>query len=87
MSNDDLLVSRQTTLYPACLPIPEHDVTGAISAANPFPVRREANLTGVTGDRMPREALLPVLTEVVGAVDEDLVIERLRGKISFWSES
>ena len=82
--NDDLLVTWQTGLYPSRLPIPEYHISRAITTAYPLPVRRKADLASIAGDGVPCESLLSVLSEVVCAVDEDLVVERLRSEISFW---
>lgn len=83
MSDDDLRVRSQTTLDPARLPIPEHDIPVRVTARDPFPVRRESDLTGVSCDGMTRKALLPVLAEVFGGVDDDLVVQRLSGEPFF----
>ena len=74
MSDHHLIVSLQTGLNPTRLPVPEHNVPTTIAAAYPFPIWRESYLTRVTGDRVPRKHLFPVLTEVVGAINQYLIV-------------
>lgn len=81
MGNYDLRMSLQTGLDPTCLPVPKNDIPLAITAANPLAVRRESNLASVSGSRVTRETLFPVLPEVVCAIDQDLVVEGLRREI------
>ena len=61
-------------LYSPSFPLPENHVTLPVTTTNPLPVRREADLAGVPGDRVASEPLIPGLTEVVRAVDKDLVV-------------
>lgn len=74
----------QSRLNPAALPVPEYNVALPIAATYPFTIGRKADLTGVPGYGMSSKPFLPVLPEVVRAVDEDLVIERLSGEVLFW---
>ena len=59
----------------ARFPIPEHNVSFAISAANPFSIRREADLTGVPGNGVTSESLLSVLSKIIRAVNQNLVVQ------------
>jgi hypothetical protein len=81
MGDDDLLVTLQTRLNITGLPIPEHDVPRPITAADPLAVGRESHLTCVPSDLMIREPFLAVLAEIVGAVNENLVVQRLCRKV------
>lgn len=81
MSNHHLRVRLEPRLYPSSLPLPENHVALPVTATNPLPVRREADLTGVPGDGVASEPLVPSLTEIVRAVDEDLVVQRLGSKV------
>ena len=74
MSNDNLLVTLQTRLDVSGLPIPEHNVARPITAADPFTIGREANLASIPSNLMIRKPLLPVLAEIIRAVDENLVV-------------
>lgn len=65
------------------LPVPEDDVSLTISTGDVSTIWRESNLTSVSGNSVASEALLSVLTESVGRVDENLVVERLSGKVLF----
>lgn len=82
--DDHLGVRPDARLDAARLPLPEDDVALSVAAADPLAVGREADLAGVARDRVPREALVPRLPEVVRAVDEDLVVERLGRKVFLW---
>lgn len=81
MCNHNLRMCLEPRLYPPSLPLPENHVTLPIPAANPFPVGREADLAGVPGDGMAGEPFVPRLAEIIRAVDEDLVVQGLSGKI------
>ena len=81
MGDNNLRMRAQARLDTTRLPLPEHHIALTIPAANPLAVRREANLTSIARDRMARESLVPRLAEVVGAVDQDLVVEALRGEV------
>lgn len=85
MRDHDLRVCLQARLDAARLPIPKHDIAIAVPTADPLAVRREADLARITHHTVPREAFLAVLSEVVCAVDEDLVVERLRGEVFFYA--
>lgn len=80
VSNDNFRMCSQSTLYPPILPIPEHHVPVRISTADPSPVRREPDLACVSCNGVSCEPLLSVLSEVIGGVDEDLIVERLRSE-------
>lgn len=82
MRNNYLRMSLQSRLYPARLPIPENNISLSITATNPFAIRGKSYLTCVSCDGMTGETLFAVLTEVVGAVDEDLIVEGLSGEVA-----
>ena len=63
------------------LPIPENNITFTVSAADPFPVRGEANLASVTCNGVTCEAFLTILPEVVSAVYQNLVVKGLCSEI------
>ena len=81
--NDDLVVRLQPVLDASRLPVPEDDPAAGVTTRYPPPIRREPNLRGVACNAMPCKPLLAVLAEVVGVVDENLVVERLRCEILF----
>jgi hypothetical protein len=81
MRNHDLRMRLHPRLYSPGLPLPEDHVTLSVPAANPFPVWREPDLARVPRDRVPSESLVPCLTEIVRAVDKDLVIQRLSRQV------
>lgn len=84
MVNDNLLVCLQPLHNLSILPIPEYHLTTASTRRNVFAIRRETNITSITGDSMASEALLLILTEAaVGRVDKDLIIKRLTCKVTF----
>lgn len=84
MVNDNLLVCLQPLHNLSILPIPEYHLTTASTRRNVFAIRRETNITSITGDSMASEALLLILTEAaVGRVDKDLIIKRLTSKVTF----
>lgn len=84
MVNDNLLVCLQPLHNLSILPIPEYHLTTASTGRNVFAIRRETNITSITGDSMASEALLLILTEAaVGRVDKDLIIKRLTSKVTF----
>lgn len=85
MRNYDLRMCLEPRLYSPRFPFPENNVTLSIAAANPFPVWRESDLTRVSRDGVPGEPLVPRLTEIVRAVDEDLIIQGLGGKVFLWN--
>jgi hypothetical protein len=62
-------------LYSPSLPLPENHVALPVTATNPLPVWRKADLAGVPGDGVASEPLIPRLTEIVRAVDKDLVVQ------------
>ena len=74
----------ETGLDPTRLPIPKYDITVPVAATDPTTVRREPDLAGVTRDAVSCESFLAVLAEVVGGVDEDLVVEGLCGEVFFY---
>lgn len=86
MRYDYLRVSLQPGLDAAGLPLPEDDVPLAIAAADPLAVGREAYLAGVARDGVPGETLVSRLSEVVRAVHQNLVVQRLRGKVLLCQE-
>ena len=57
------------------------------ASREPLAVGREADLAGVPRDGVPGEPLVPRLPEVVRAVHQNLVIQRLRSKVLLCQES
>lgn len=83
MRDDYLRMCLQPRLNPPALPVPEYDVALPIATADPLPVRRKPDLAGIAGDGVSSKPFLPVLPEVVRTVNEDLIVERLGGKVFF----
>lgn len=83
MGDDYLRMRLQPRLNPPALPVPEYDVALPIATADPLAVRRKPDLAGITGDGMTSKPFFPVLPEVVRTVNEDLIVERLGGKVFF----
>lgn len=83
MRDDYFRMRLQPRLNPPALPVPEYDVAFPIATADPLAIRRKPDLAGITGNGMSSKPFLPVLTEVIRAVDEDLIIERLGGEVFF----
>jgi hypothetical protein len=81
--NNDLAMAPQSALDPPALPIPKYHVPFSVSGRHPPSIGREPDLAGVPGCGVSGEALFAVLTEVVGGVDEDLVVEGLGGEPFF----
>lgn len=82
MINDDLVVCTQSLDDAARLPIPEDDVAATGTRRDVLAIGRETNLTGITSDGVSGKPLLLGLLEApVCRVDQDLVVERLAGKI------
>jgi len=81
MRDHHLRMCLESRLYSPRLPLPENYVPFPVTAADPLPVRREADLASVPGDGVASEPLVPCLTEVVRAVDQDLVIQGLCRKV------
>ena len=81
MRDNDFRVCAQTRLDTTSFPFPKYHVPFAVAAADPLAIRREPDLTSISSNRVASEALVPRLAEVVGAVDQDLVVEALRGKV------
>lgn len=75
--DDNLGVGAEPGLYTTCLPLPEYNVALAVSAAYPLAIGREPNLASVSGDGVSSKSLVSRLTEVVRAVNQDLIVERL----------
>ena len=86
MCYDHLRVGPQARLDTSRLPLPEHHVAFAISAADPLPVRREADLTRIARNGVPGEALVAGLTEVIGTIYQDLVIQTLRSEVFLYMD-
>lgn len=80
MINHHLLMRIQPLQNLAALPVPEDDVSLAVARGEEPAVRGEANGASVAGDGVPGKAFFAVLAEVVGRVDEDLVVKGLRGE-------
>jgi hypothetical protein len=83
MIDDNLLVSVQSLQDLASLPVPEDHVSLSVTAGYETSVWREPDGTSVTSDSMTGESLFSVLSESVGRVYEDLVVERLSGEPFF----
>ena len=77
MIDDHLLVRVQPLQDLASLPVPEHHVTLTVSARNETAVWREPDRTSVTSNGVPGKSLFPVLTEAVGRIDKNLVVQGL----------
>jgi len=75
MRYHDLGMCLEPRLYSPSLPLPEDHVPFSITATDPFPIWREADLAGVPCDGVAGKPLIPRLTEIVRAVDEDLVVQ------------
>lgn len=81
MRDNDFRVRAQTRLDTTSFPFPKYHVPFAVAAADPLAIRREPDLTSISSNRVASEALVPRLAEVVGAVDQDLIVEALRGEV------
>lgn len=77
MSDDHLAMRLQPRFDRAGFPVPENYIAFAIPAADPFSVRRETDLGGVPRHGMTCESFLAVLSKVIRAVDQNLVVQRL----------
>jgi hypothetical protein len=75
--DDDLLVRMQSLQDLASLPVPEDHVPLSVTTGYETSVWRESDRTCISGNGVPRESLLSVLSEAVGRVDKDLIVERL----------
>jgi hypothetical protein len=75
MINHHLLVSTQPLQDFTILPVPEHNIAFPVTRRDESSVRGEPNGACVSCDGMSGESLFTVLTESVGRVDEDLVVE------------
>ena len=82
--DDDLLVRMQSLQDLASLPVPEDHVPLPVTTGYETSVWRESDGTCISGNGMTSESLLSVLSEAIGRVDEDLVVERLRREPFFW---
>lgn len=80
MVNHHLLVRIQPLQNLAALPIPENNVALSVTGREESAVRGEPDGARVTGDGVACKALFAVLSEAVGRVDEDLVVEGLSGE-------
>ena len=69
MCNDNLVMRLEPRLYPSGLPVPEYDVSSAITTTDPLPIGREPDLTSVSSNRVTCESLFPILSEIVRTVD------------------
>jgi hypothetical protein len=83
MVDDDLLVGMEPFQDLASLPVPEDHVSLAVTTGHKASIWRESDGARITGNSMTSEALLSILSESVGRIDEDLVVERLRRKPFF----
>lgn len=81
MRDHHLRMRLESRLYSPGLPLPEDHVTLPITAADPFPVWREPHLASISSDGVASKSLVPRLTEIVSAVDKDLIVQRLRSKV------
>lgn len=80
MINHHLLMRIQPLQNLAALPIPEDNVALSVTGREESTVRGEADSACVAGDRVACKTLFTVLSEAVGRVDEDLVVEGLGGE-------
>ena len=85
MCNDNFGMSLHARLDPTSLPVPEDNVAFSITATYPFTIRGETNLTCISSHGMTCKPLLPILAEVICAVYENLIIQRLCCKVFFYS--
>jgi len=75
VGNDDLGVCFQARLDATTFPVPKDHVSLAVSATDPLSIRGKSHLAGISCDGMSREPFLSILTEIVGAVHENLVVQ------------
>lgn len=83
MGNYNFGMGMKSRLDAPSLPVPEDDIAIPVAAADPLAIGGEANLAGVSRHRVASETLVPCLAEVVRAVDKDLIVQRLCGKVFF----
>ena len=86
MGNYNFGMGMQSRLDAPRLSVPEDDIAVAVAAADPLAIGGEADLAGVPGDGVTSKTLVPCLAEVVCAVDKDLIVKRLCGKVFFWKQ-
>jgi hypothetical protein len=80
MVNHNLVMRFQSLCDPTRLPIPKDDISRSCARRDVFAIGRECELTCVSGDSVPREPFLLVLSEIaVCAVHQDLIVQRLEG--------
>ncbi len=84
MRNDDLGVGSDPGLDPPGFPIPENDISIRIPARYPLSIWTESDLASVPSDGVAREAFFAILPEVLGGVDDDLIVQRLGGEPFLW---
>lgn len=86
MGDNDLLMRMQSRLYSTSLPVPEDDIARTVTTTDPSSIWGKSDLTSITCHSMSGKPFLPILSEVVGAVDEYLIVKRLRCKVFLWME-
>ena len=84
VGNHHFAVCLESHLHPSHLPIPEYNIPSAIPATDPLPIWWEANLACVPCNGMSHKLFLLVLPEIVCAVHENLIIQRLGHKVPIY---
>ena len=79
--NDHLGVRLQPRLDAARLPVPKYDIAGCVATADPLAIRGETDFTCITCNLVIGKPFFTVLTEIVRAVDQDLIIKGLGGEV------
>jgi hypothetical protein len=79
-------MSLQSRFDSSRLPIPEYNVACSVATAYPLAVGGKPDLTSIACYRMARKPLFAILPEVVCAVNQNLIIKRLGGKVFFWQD-
>jgi hypothetical protein len=65
----------QTRLDATSLPIPEDNIAFTISTADPLSIGGKSNLTCITSDGVSSEPLFAILSEIIRAVNQDLIVQ------------
>jgi hypothetical protein len=68
-------MASELALDTTCFPIPENHVALCISARDPLSIRGETDLASVSCNGVASKPLFPVLSEIVGVVEQDLIIQ------------
>jgi len=75
MGDNHLGMTPELALDTTCFPIPENHVALCVSARDPLSIRGETDLASVSRNGMASKPLFPVLSEIVGVVEQDLIIQ------------